>query len=453
MESETCPKIKKVIFYTNIPRVFRTTQIGHFYEITHAYPTILLSEKLDSETENIIADKKLFPRLEKIIPVHQFTGEKKGLFAKNRYLYNLAKDAILKCNPDIVISPSDIHSLFEMYLLRFAKKIGALRIIIQPSNIGDSKNGEKFVDLTNAYLRFPSFLPLKLRLFLTRCRKYLGHFLYYWILPLLVLERPFSGKASYILRKGNIGMGDSDYLIVFSEKDRQLFLKEGVRPEKIYILAHPLARESRKVFKNFFINISGGKKAKNFILVLLSSWVEIGFRRDNCHLISREERYKKWKETIGLITGFFPDWEIIIKHHPKDKDIERSRLEFEPISKNIKIINPKEQLDEYIDGAKIIIGLPLSASTSLYIASLKCPRKPILSLDFHREILGDYYKNFEGIEHIDSELRLSNILELIKKNKYQKKLIKKNKAKKFKDTVELLNYLYKIKHDNAFYGT
>jgi len=80
------PKIKKVLFYTSVRRLFRTTLIGYLYEIAQVYPVVLLSEKLDEETEKVIRNKKLFPKLEKIVPVEQYTGRKMNLFARSKYL-------------------------------------------------------------------------------------------------------------------------------------------------------------------------------------------------------------------------------------------------------------------------------------------------------------------------------------------------------------------------------
>jgi len=103
---------------------------------------------------------------------------------------------------------------------------------------------------------------------------------------------------------------------------------------------------------------------------------------------------------------------------------------------------PREPADKYIEMARVIVGLPLSASTTLFTASLQCPQKPILSLDFEKELLGDYYKNFEGIEYIDNEKDFLRILELIRDNKYYKKNYRtKLKADSFSNATELLEHL------------
>jgi hypothetical protein len=442
MKSET----KKVLFYTHSPRAFRTTLIGYLYEICRVYPVILLSEKLDFETEKALSDKKLFPKLERIVPVNQPSEKKKRLFNENRYFFNMAKKAIKDFQPDIIISGSDMHSMFEMYLMRFAKKIKAMNIAISPynHNTDDSEVAEKWVDLINSYLRFPAFLPLFLRLFLVRFRKYFGHFLYYWILPLSVGEKPFFGKSSYILRRGNSGTRDADYQIVFSKKDRDIFLKDGVPAEKLYILDHPLTRnDARKLFgKIYFNKLKIDKNNEKIIVLILSTNVELGFKRNDFSLIPPEVREGKWIEIIRLIIEIFPEWKIYIKPHPDTKNIEKQKEDMESISENIKFLDFKELADKYVAIADVIIGLPLSASTVLFTASLQCPEKPIISLDFFLELFGDYYKNFGGIEYIDNKDDFVKILKLIRRGKYKKSKMNQEKGG-FKDAVELLEYLLK----------
>jgi len=439
-------KIKKVLFYTHSPRAFRTTLIGYLYEISQKYPVTLLSEKLDQETEEALKDKSLFPKLKEVIPVYQFTGEKMNLFVKNRYLYRMAKNIINQHKPDVVISASDTSSLFELYLMRFAKNIKALKITIQPSNTSDIVTAEKWVDMINSYLKFSSFLPLWFRLLFVKFRKYLGHFLYYWILPLFVGEKPFFGKSSYILRRGNSGMRDTDYQIVFSKRDYDIYLKDGVSAEKLYILSHPLARETRKFFEIVYFNDLKKDKERKKIVTLMLPEITLGFRMEDYSLISKKEREEKWVEAVKLVNQCLSGWKIYIKPHPDTKNLNEIKESFESLSGNIEVVIPQEPADKYIELASVIIGLPLSASTTLFTASLRCPEKPIISLDFHREIIGDFYKDHEGIEYIDTKEKLVNLLEKIYGNKYQKKSRgsgKKLSEKEYHNFVVLLDYLFK----------
>ena len=172
-------KIKTIVFYTSIPRLFRTTLIGNLYEIAQVYPVILLSEKLDPETEKILNDKKLFPKLKEIIPVRQYDGERNFL-AKNRYFYKLAKEVVQRHKPDIVITTNDIYP-FELYFLRFTKRTKAINVICQAGfRLGEWKERVLWSYLDNTRSKTSAFLPFWLRVFFVKSKKWLSYFLYYW---------------------------------------------------------------------------------------------------------------------------------------------------------------------------------------------------------------------------------------------------------------------------------
>jgi len=442
----------KILFYGGNPYVFRSTPIGHLYEICQVYPTILLSEKLDPETEEVLANKKLFPKLEEITPVQQFTGRKMGLLAKNRYLYKLAKDITQRYKPDIVITDNDMCP-FELYLLRFIKSINALKISIQPSYIGESTTTAKWVDLINAHQRFPSILPFWLRFFLVKCRKYLGHFLYYWILPLSVGEKPFFGKSSYILRKGNSGMRDADYQIVFSKRDYEIYLKDGVPAEKLYILSHPLQRETREFFRKVFLDLAKKNKKNRNIATLLLPEEELGFRRKDCSLISKEEIQESRIKITSLVTQILNDWNIFIKPHPDIKNVEEITRLFEAVSNRIKVLDPQEPIDKYIEMSDLIIGLPRAASTALFTSFLQCPEKPVIALDLHHELLGNVYKDFEGIEYIDNEQKFIEVLKSIQNSTYYRSFNQTKKqleAKEFSNSIEMIEFLFNKKKNETY---
>ena len=446
LNSFIMPKIyPKVLFYTSIPRAFRTTLIGHLYEICQVYPTILLSEELDAETERILQKKELFPKLEKIIPVRQFTGERKNLFSENKHLYLVAKNVIQDYKPNILILPSDTY-LFELYLIRFIKKIGGISVSLSPSL--HSLNFKKVawrVDRINAILKLPKFLPFIFRLIIIKARKYAGYILYNCLLPLMVGEMPFWGKASRVLYSP--GGLNADYYIAYSSQEHDLCIKEGVSSEKIYILSHPLVRQgTREFFKKAYFN-KAFKYPKNDekIILLLYPAGKIKFRRNDNSIISEQDIKKAVIEIVTLINKILPKWKIFIKPHPIVQNVLELKNSFKEISSCVDIKNPQDPVDMYIEVADLIISV-IEPSTVLFMAVLQCPDKPIISLDFHHELSGDYYKDFEGIEYIDSEKSFIDILKLIRDNKYKKKQggLKKEelRGKEFSDTVELLEYLF-----------
>lgn len=434
-------KEKKILFYIANYYVFRSGVIGYLQEIAKQHEVIFLSEKMDEETERVVRNKEFFPKLKEIIPVSQYGGEKANLFLKNRYLHKIAHRAIDDIRPDVIISESDTHSLLELYMMRMAKQRNILTIALQTANIEPSTDNAKRVDFINAYLRFPSFLPFFFRAFLVKCRKYFGHFLYYWLLPLLVLEKPFLGKSSHILRKGSSGMRDADYQIAFSERDRKIFIKEGVPEKKLRVLLHPLIKNKR-FFKEAFLKRKENKKGQKTALLILPDRRVVGLRKKDFSLISLGDREKEWRNVVKLIHLILPGWKICLKPHPDNyKEIEQIKKNLDLFSFGIEVLDPRAPADRYIELSDIIIGLPISLSTVIFTASLQCPKKPIFSLDFFKEIGGDYYRDFKSVDYIDNKEDFAKKLELIKKRKYKKKSKAVAEPEEFSGINQLLESL------------
>ena len=434
-----------VLFYGSTPRAFCTTLIGHLFEISQAYSVVLLSEELDSKMLELLKDKKLFPKLDKIIRVHQHTGSRTNLISKNRYLCHLAKKVIRNYQPDIVIASSDWHSLFEMYLMRFAKKINAVNVCFQAAlQMKDMKEVVAWSVLSNAHLQYPQFLPLKLRLFLAKFKKFLGHFIYYWILPLIVGQKPFLGGSSFIFWRTTLFPQIADYQVVFSERDYNSYIKNGFPAERIFILFHPLERKTKEIFEKIYPqNLSSSFRKEKKILTIMWSAEMINFRSSDYSSIPKEELLKKRIKAITLISQILKGWKIFIKPHPNTENIKEIKEILEPIFDNIKVVNPQEPAEKYIEMSDVIVGLP-PASTTIFIASLQCPEKPILSLNLAEELLGNYYEDFEGVEYIDNEGKLAEVLKLIRGNHYQKKSKNKKETteKEFFSATEAIETLY-----------
>lgn len=432
----------KILFNTGLPRAFRTSNIAYLYEISQIYPVILLSEKLDPETEKILENKKLFPKLEKIIPYRQFTRGKTNLFSilDNYYQHKLAKSVIEKYQPDILIV-GDMY-LFQLYLVRFArKKKPIIYLNIQGGfTMADYREENLWRTLISIYTKMPSSLPFKIKLFITRCKRYLAHFIYYWILPLTVMEAPFTKKSSIFLSETAPSLRSCDYLLLYSKRDCEL---SGVPAEKLYILKHPLERKLTRDFfkKAYFRNFAKKRKNNSKILTLMLPDDSLGFKKKNFALLSKEETQKTWFEIVSLIIQTLKGWEIFIKPHPATDNFLEIKQIFESISGYLKVVEPSDSADKYIEMSDVIVGVP-PASTTLFTASLQSPKKIILSLDFNKEIFGDVYKDFEGIEYINDKNRFKDILEKIKNNKYRKRKTKKklnlesNEFLSFKEAIQ-----------------
>ena len=93
---------------------------------------VLLAEELNPVVKEILQNKVLFPKLENIIPVEQYTGKKRSFLLKYYYLIKKARNLVREYKPDVVITANDLYP-FEMYLIRFAKKAGAVAFCLQAS--------------------------------------------------------------------------------------------------------------------------------------------------------------------------------------------------------------------------------------------------------------------------------------------------------------------------------
>ncbi|MDO8486442.1 MAG: hypothetical protein Q7S77_01985 [Candidatus Staskawiczbacteria bacterium] len=428
----------KVLFQATNHSTFRSTLVGYLYEIAQKHRVILFTEEVDYFTKKILGDKNLFPGLEKIIFFSPpFRGD---ILRKNYQMNKMSKKLIKNYKPDIVITPEDIWPM-SLYLLKFAKKNGILTLALQDGfRIAESKKLYLWSCLTNLHLRTPDFLPLYLRMFLVKLKKYLGHFLYYWILPLTVGQMPFFGKTSFVFWDISPGLRDADYSAVFSERDYDLSLKDGVKQKKLFILGHPLEHALTRNFfkKSYFFNNQYKEAGK--IATIMWPGESLEFSAQDYSLISEKQVFQSRLKIVQLIVEKLSDWRIVIKPHPSVKDVASIEKLLDGISKNISVVEPSEPADKYIEMSKLIIGLPLP-STTLFTASLQHPSKIIMSLNLNQAFLGDAYEKFSGIEYIDEESEFARTLELIRDNKYNKKPSTSSNSR-FSGINELLDYIY-----------
>lgn len=395
-------------------------------------------EEIDYDTKKILGDRNLFPGLEKILFFEPpFYGD---IFRKNFRLCQKSKRVVQNYHPDIVITSEDIWPM-EIYLLRFAKKAGAITIAIQDGfRIAERKKLFLWSCLMNSYTKMPRFLPFFIRFFLVKMKKYFGHFLYYWIFPLTAGEMPFLGKTSFVFWDTSPGLRDADYSAVFSKRDYDLSIKDGVSPEKLFVIGHPLEHKSTK---RFFEEVYFSKnKSKENTKTLTIMWPDekVGFKKGNYSLISEEKMREDRVKTVKLIAEILANWKIFIKPHPDIKSVSEIKEFLGQIPNNVSIVEPSEPADKYIEISSVVIGMP-PPSTTLFTALKQNPEKTVLSLDLSNEFLGDIYKDFNGVEYINSEKGLVDALNLIRDNKYCKKR-GADSSSGFSDANELLNYIY-----------
>ena len=410
------------MFHSSIPRLFRTTLIGHLYEICQSYPTVLVSEHMDEETNIALSNKSLFPKLVTIEAVSSDSTGKppKNLvdrFLQHSHFRKLSDNLMKKHTPDIVIVENDVWP-FEMYLLRAAKRGKAVTIAIQSSVKIPVESNKIFLTHTWASTKFPNFLPLSIRLTLVRLQRLLGHFLVYWILPLSNLTKPFKGPTSCVTWNSVSGRRDADRYIVLSKAYYDQFVREGVEKAKLIILPHPLCRAPRDFFNKVYlsppsININNPSQS-DIITVLLPS-MNYGFHQHNLAPIDPSELFVQRIDTLlSLISRLLPSWTVYLKPHP-NYEISSIPSSLDRFGKNnFFLVNKYDPIDKYINISRVIIAPPPVTSV-LLTAKYQRPDIILWAVNLAREFGGDYYKEFPGVEYIDDIPTLTNALEALQK--------------------------------------
>ena len=408
---------KKIIFYGNTLRAFRTTLIWYLYELCQENECCLVINDIDEQTNLFLDNKAYFPGLIKIIVRNCDLSFEKNIIIHNRELNKFAKELIYNFDANVVICSSDWHSLFEMYLLRFAKRKNLVRITLQDTLGDDVATIKKYYHLLNKNKYNGSNLLLPLSNFLIKSKSIIKHITVYWIFPLLNLELPFYGLSSYILLYGNSGIRDTNLHIIFKENYIN-FINSGVPDNKLRINDHPIKRINRNIADDYFKKIypTGLFDNKEQTIIILLGNIDIGFRMDNFNLIDERRKRDERIRLIETIANILPNYNIIIKAHPNCIHIDDYKFEN---NDRITFINKNECVESIIFYSRIVIDLPIAYSTATYFASLLYPEKIVLAIDTLNEYCGDYFKHYSGIEYIDTFEKFVDCLTEISNNTYK----------------------------------
>lgn len=440
-----------VLFYTAVPRLFRATYIGYVYEISRKFPVILLSEKLDPESENALRNKKWFPYLEKVIPVDQYTGKKRSLWEAHKEFHDLAKEIIDLYRPDVIIAGSIVNPL-EKYLFRFGKLSGATNIAFQA---GFQATSPKEYD-ERYYLLFRDTpknvkLPLwvrEVKLVLAKIKIHFDEVVDFWLYPLLLGTYPFFSKSLFRIGH-NSWVREFDCQTAFSHHEADIEIKTGRNPSQVKILPHPLTRNTREIFEKAYTHFKKKNVSKKAITILIDVNT-YGHRRDNLTLIPESHYMKSRVQVISMIAAELPGYKIYLKPHPttKLKNFKTLKKYFSEKFPNVTITDPMDPVDQYITQSEIIVGFP-TPSTTLMTAMFQDPAKIIIYVDVLHEILGDEFKIYPGIFTIDSAHKLKKLLAKLKSKRLNRMSYDIDKGE-FEDAASLiadvLNERIRVKH-------
>ena len=426
---------EKVLIYSSVPRLFRTSYIGHLFDISQKYPTILLTEKLDTDSEKAIRNKHLFPRLEEIIPVDQYTGKKRSLFKSHLHFSKLMKSIINQYKPSIIIADSMINPL-EKYLFRYGKESGAINVAFQAGFQMLSKEDESLWHhlqwRDSGSFHDNSFLN-RIRLTHIKLQQHFNEIIDYWLYPMLMGTPPFFQKSLLKLGVGP-GIYDVDYIVVYSPKEAELEKKIGRPKEAIKVLPHPLIRNTKRLFDTIY---RSNTKTSNIITIMMDVNT-VSHRRSDLSIIPKEEYIKGRIAIVKLLLDLLPGWKIVIKPHPifAHGGIENLKKKFSHVSPKIKITDPNDPADKYINKSNIIIGFP-PPSTTLFTSMLL--NKLVIYVDLYREILGDAFTSYKGIKYAASLKDLRNIIIRYVDHKRRTRIHKNKKNLKSKDAADIID--------------
>ena len=218
--------------------------------------------------------------------------------------------------------------------------------------------------------------------------------------------------------------------------------------KKLLILPHPFSRKSNLIFEKLYK--SGGWIKKDYdriASIMLPNEIILGFYKKTWDLIRRAEMEERWLEIVKITSAALPGWHVYIKPHPDGVNLDSLTKQFCAISKDIEVVSPRDPAEAYTRIADVVIGLPPPASTTLFTALMQSPEKPILAIDFDNEVIGDYYKDFDGVEYITGKQELMSVLELIRNKKFKKAAAgKPGSSKKFSNLIEVIEYVNRIKN-------
>jgi hypothetical protein len=402
--------VNNILFYTSNSKNFRSTLLGYLFDLQKCdnIQIILLVENFNNDLNLFLSDKSIFPKIIRIIYVGQYDNGTLFNFLHFKKLHRIVKDAIRDFNPILLIVSSDFHSIFELLICRFAKLNKTKIISIACSNtISDMKTTAEWIRMYTLDVRY-KFIPKFISKIIFNSKTWFNHFIVYNLSPLSIGITPFYGYSSYLLMRGQSGMRDADFQLVYSNQEKINFIKSGVNKNIIYNIKHPYFNINEKYPLNNFFNDS--KLNIDFLIIHPAELV--GYNNSDFSLISQTTRIKINLELLSIINNLFPKSNIYIKLHPDvSKNIyDLLYCEYLRISKNIIFIDPKSPIESYFFNTKVIIDFPRSGSTSIFLSTVFKPNILKISADVFQEFWGDNYKNNKSVKYTNSLNDFKNVL-------------------------------------------
>lgn len=413
----------RILFYPHSARALTSSLIGHLHEVSQQHPVVLFTEPLPEPYLAHLRNRDLFPGLERVEVVRSFGFSVSELLSEHRRCLHLARGCIDEVSPSLVIGENDMSSMFDMHLMREAKRLGLPTLTIQ--SMGQLRDGpfRSIAELNAVYVggKEPPRPLASARRWKYRARKELGHFLVHYLLPWSAGQPALRGASSYVRRAGVPGMRDSDLHLVQSAPQLKVFTEAGVPTRKLGILRHPAARIASEVFFPPGALTQGmNPGARRRILVLLSPQA-LGIERGSLRVISGAVRRRLRLAILTAIQDTLPDWEIIVKAHPDFGSIRAVRAYLGTMPANVSVADPSNPVEPYLPICHAILDLPAPTTSALVTAVSTSPLMPVIAADLDRDVLGDQYSDWPEVDYVDSMEALTDLLESIRDGRYRRR--------------------------------
>ena len=219
------------------------------------------------------------------------------------------------------------------------------------------------------------------------------------IYKLLRLNTPSYAKC--------FGGGDSDVLTAMGQGPKDFFVSQGIKSDKIKIVGSPLYERiyftsSSHVLDSEIKLFDSLKIPKNNKIILYGTQYKKTRFYDH---ITEKEVFAYRKSKLEKILEAFPKVSIIVKLHPREK------LEsFEQLCEIDNRISVTRDIDlnALIPHCTAFIS---RASTSVIYALMRF--KPVITFNYPRLPMGNFYKEIGGTLHVDSDSELLQTLNCI----------------------------------------
>lgn len=387
-----------VILMPGPVHLFWTTGVYYLWELSKKYRIVLVVSKIYKIDPLFIKVSALTDVIEIL-----YIPDNYGVLKRHRFYSMVFSELADRYHPLFVFQHNHVYPI-NMYLYSCAKKRNTQIITMQMGREAvnwaadfNARNASAISNIKNKYPMFPYwFLSL-----MNKLRKKILFCLVHFILPPIFLKKVFHPGLD--IYSGRIYKKNTknyhDYYLMYKATEKEVTEKAMGQSDKILLIRHPVETIGHECN-----NILYPLDVEEDRIVILPSY---GFI-DSVYVKNGIKQYddvalmiQKWGEIIEVIREKMPDWEVLFKLHPNEKN----NIIWENILKNssrnnphIVLLDKSEKAEKLILKSKIVVS---DVSTVLWWTSF-LRSKLAISLDLFGYIGGDDIKEYDNVYYISS---------------------------------------------------